>query len=140
MTRHTSKPTSTHVSGSCLCGRVRMQVAEFDTQVVACHCSQCRKQTGSYYHAASVLDSNLTMEGREFVKEYAASDFAKRGFCSECGSALYWKQNDADTTSVMVGHFDNPTGLRTIGHIFVDDMGDYYTLDPELPQYPQSDT
>lgn len=140
MSRLTDSPASTNVSGSCLCGRVRMHVAAFERHVVACHCGQCRKQTGSYYHAASVLDKNLTIEGREFVKHHAASDFAKRGFCGECGSALYWKYNESDATSVMVGHFDNPTGLRTVAHIFVADKGDYYELDPQIPQYPQSDS
>lgn len=140
MARNTEKPTSTDISGSCLCGSVRMHVAQFDTHVVSCHCGQCRKQTGSYYHAASVLDENLRIEGLDSVKQYAASDFAKRGFCGECGSALYWKLNDSDRTSVMVGHFETPTGLKTIAHIFVEDKGDYYELDPDIPQYPQSDS
>ena len=50
------------------------------------------------------------------------------------GSALFWKRSDLDETSILAGAFDKPTGLSAVGHIFVADKGDYYSIDDGLPQ------
>ena len=130
---------SSPVTGSCLCGKVSLEIAAFSRDVVACHCQQCRKQTGTFVSAASVDDANLHITGAANIKWYAASDSARRGFCAECGSLLFWKRNDSDSTSVMAGSLDAPTGLKLICHIYTADKGDYYTIDDGLPQHRQSD-
>lgn len=126
------------VAGSCLCGKVSLSVLSFARQVLACHCQQCRKQTGTYVSAAAVADKNLKLQGAENLKWYAASESAKRAFCSECGSLLLWKSNDSDFTSVMAGCLESPTGLTLIGHIYTADKGDYYSIDDGLPAFEQS--
>jgi hypothetical protein len=124
--------------GSCLCGAVRFVVSGPLRGVVYCHCSQCRKQSGHYYAATNVAVADLAVEGGENVTWFAASDFAKRGFCSICGSALFWKHNEADEISVMAGAFEQPTGLKGEVHIFVVDKGDYYDITDGLPQFERS--
>ena len=125
-------------TGSCLCGAVRFTASGPLRGVVYCHCSQCRKQSGHYYAATSVDDDRLEIEGGENVTWFAASDFAKRGFCATCGSVLFWKHNEQDEISVMAGAFDKPSGLRGEVHIFVADKGDYYGIDDGLPQFERS--
>ena len=125
-------------TGSCLCGAVRFAASGPLRGVVYCHCSQCRKQSGHYYAATSVDDDRLEIEGGENVTWFAASDFAKRGFCATCGSVLFWKHNEQDEISVMAGAFDKPSGLRGEVHIFVADKGDYYGIDDGLPQFDRS--
>ena len=125
-------------AGSCLCGAVRFTTRGALRGVVYCHCSQCRKQTGHYYAATNVADGDLSVEGAEDLTWYAASPEAKRGFCRVCGSALFWKRNGSDVTSVMAGAFDGPSGLTGRAHIFVADKGDYYEIDDGLPRYQQS--
>ncbi|EKF17934.1 GFA family protein [Nitratireductor pacificus] len=129
---------SSHNDGSCLCGAVRFRTSGPLRGVVYCHCSQCRKQTGLYYAATDVRDDDLTIEGAESLTWYAASDFARRGFCKVCGSALFWKRNGADQVSIMAGAFEQPTGLAADSHIFVADKGDFYTIDDGLPQHARS--
>ena len=129
--------TSLH-KGSCLCGAVRFTASGPLRGVLYCHCSQCRKQTGHYYAATNVADDKLTVEGQEKITWYRASPFAKRGFCSVCGSALFWKHNEAAEISVMAGAFDQPSGLKAEAHIFVVDKGDYYDIDDGLPQFERS--
>lgn len=124
--------------GACLCGAVRFRTSGRLRGVVYCHCSQCRKQTGHYYAATDVDDACLAIEGAENVTWYAASDFAKRGFCRTCGSALFWKRNGADVTSILAGGFEQPSGLRAEAHIFVANKGDYYDIDDGLPQHARS--
>lgn len=120
--------------GSCLCGRITLEVRGAMREVVGCHCTQCRKQTGSYYMATNAPDEALTVHGEENLTWYRASESARRGFCSHCGSALFWKHDDHPFTSVMAGCFEAPTGLKLTRHIFVADKGDYYDLNDGLPQ------
>ncbi len=124
--------------GSCLCGAVRFTTSGPLRGVVYCHCSQCRKQTGHYYAATNVEEEKLTVEGGDTLTWYRASPYAKRGFCSVCGSALFWKHNDSDEISVMAGAFEQPSGLRGEAHIFVADKGDYYEIDDGLPRFVRS--
>jgi len=125
-------------TGHCLCGAVRFRAMGPLRDVVACHCSQCRRQTGHFYAATNVGNANLEIEGGENVGWYRASDAAGRGFCRICGSALFWKADDANYTSIMAGAFDGPTGLKIACHIYCADKGDYYELDDGVPQYPQN--
>ncbi|MBB6485182.1 GFA family protein [Rhizobium lusitanum] len=124
-------------SGACLCGSVRFKTSDRPREVVACHCSQCRKQTGLYYAAANVATDKLVVEGEASVTWYRASAFARRGFCKTCGSALFWQADGAEEISVMAGLFDRPTGLEIAYHIYCADKGDYYEITDGLPQYGQ---
>lgn len=125
-------------TGHCLCGAVRFRTSGELREVVACHCSQCRRQTGHFYAAIDVLDNDLTVEGGENVTWYRASDSAGRGFCRTCGSALFWKGDGSRHTSLMAGTFDQPTGLKIGVHIFCADKGDYYEIDDDAPQLAQN--
>lgn len=125
-------------TGHCLCGAVRFRTSGELREVVACHCSQCRRQTGHFYAAIDVLDKDLTVEGGENVTWYRASDSAGRGFCRTCGSALFWKGDGSRHTSLMAGAFDQPTGLKIGVHIFCADKGDYYEIDDDAPQLAQN--
>lgn len=116
-------------TGSCLCGSVAFEIHGPLSDVTACHCGQCRKQTGNYWSSAHVADKDLNFLRKDGLKWFASSDFAKRGFCQDCGSNLFWKMNDDDgKTSICVGSIDGKTGLKLGGHIFVKDAGDYYEI------------
>lgn len=121
--------------GSCLCGQVTLDVTEFDRDVVVCHCQQCRKQTGHFLAATRAINTNLTIKGEENLTWYQASQDAERGFCKHCGSALFWRQLNSDRTSIMAGCLESPTGLKIDRHIFVDDKGDYYSIEPDAKTY-----
>lgn len=131
--------TDPPVSGSCLCGKVNFEISELDRDVVICHCQQCRKQTGHLVAATRIKDGSIVLHGDEHLTWFAASDDAKRGFCKNCGSLLFWKRSNTDTTSVMAGSLEAPTGLKTISHIFTAFKGDYYEITDELPQHTMSD-
>lgn len=124
--------------GSCLCGAVSFTTSGPLRGVVYCHCSQCRKQTGNFYAATDVADKDLRVEGSDNISWYESSDFARRGFCRTCGSALFWKRRDGTYTSVLAGLFDKPSGLEGDCHIFVADKGDFYEIADELPQFEKS--
>jgi hypothetical protein len=118
--------------GSCLCGGTVFEVSGALRNSVACHCTQCRKQTGHYLSATSVAVDDLKLIRDEHVRWYRSSGTARRAFCSNCGSTLFW-QADASPgrISIATGAFDGATGIVTEGHIFCADKGDYYVLPDE---------
>lgn len=117
-------------TGHCLCGAVTFRGRWEQAGFKACHCGQCRRWSGHFWAGADALD--LAVEGP--VKWYRSSDEAKRGFCPECGSSLFWRQIGSERVAVGPGAVDEPTGLRLAGHIFVTDKGDSYEIADGLPQ------
>jgi len=121
--------------GGCLCGAVRYRVKGEMRDVIACHCTQCRKQSGHYYAATQALRANLMVKGLENITDYRASDDATRSFCKICGSALFWTMDGSEHTSILAGSLDSPTGLKLTRHIFCADTGDYYDIADELAHF-----
>ncbi|WP_212523676.1 GFA family protein [Actibacterium sp. MT2.3-13A] len=123
--------------GSCLCGAVRLTVSGELVAPDACHCSQCRKQSGHFWASTNVPKGALAVEGAENVTWFRSSETAERGFCSTCGSFLFWREPEGDHIAVGMGAFESPTGTHLAIHIYVDDRGDYYEIADGLPQRAQ---
>ena len=121
-------------SGGCLCGAVRFEVNGPLTDPTACHCGQCRRQAGHFAVATVAKRTDFTLVRTDGLKWYRSSELAQRGFCSACGSFLFWDGVE-DEMSINAGSLDQPTGLKLSGHIFVDDKADYYDLNDSLPKF-----
>lgn len=119
-------------TGRCLCGDITFSVTSVPTGASACHCSQCRKQSGHVWASAEAPLDEVEIHGP--VQWYEASRVAKRGFCPRCGSFLFWKAHDQDRIGIALGALDEPTGIRLETHIFTADKGDYYDIKDGLPQ------
>ena len=117
-------------SGSCLCGAIHFDVASDLGAVTACHCGQCRKTTGHYSAAVPAPWEKVEVSGE--VKWFESSSQARRGFCANCGSYLFWEEYDG-LVYISAGTLDGETGLRMDGHIFYGDKGDYYAVGETLP-------
>ena len=125
------------LKGTCLCGSVTLEVeGELEHAPEACHCSQCRKQSGHFLAGVNVRRDALTIHGAGSVTWYRSSEKVQRGFCSVCGSTLFWNPTieGYEFTAVAMGLFELPTGVRLAKHTFVDDKGDYYDIDDDLPK------
>jgi len=129
---------SEHATGGCLCGAVRYEVHGPLTEVHICHCGQCRRQSGHCVAATGAQRSDFLLTEERGLKWYRSSDYARRGFCGECGSALFWDDR-GDEVSINAGSLNAPTGLKTTKHIFVDDKGDYYEITDDLPKFAGTD-
>ena len=123
------------LKGTCLCRAVSFEVSgELAHPPDACHCSQCRKHSGHLFASANVPREALTINGADSLTWFRSSAQVRRGFCSVCGSSLFWDPLEQDFVSIAMGAFDGPTGTRLAKHIFVRDKGDYYDLGDGLPQ------
>jgi len=123
--------------GSCLCGAVTFEVAGELPGPDACHCRMCRKQSGHYFASTDVPRAALTVSGADKLTWFRSSDRVRRGFCSVCGSSLFWDPAARDWIAVAMGAFDGATGARLAKHIFTADKGDYYYIADDLPQHEQ---
>lgn len=70
----------------------------------------------------------------ESLRWYRSSPHAQRGFCSACGSYLFWRYDDEGATSFSLGSLDDTSSIALEKHIFVGDKGDYYAIADALPQ------
>lgn len=114
--------------GSCLCGGVRYEVRGSLRDVIGCHCTQCRKQTGHFMAATAAKLEHFRVIKVDGLKWYASSATAERGFCGICGSTLFWQGKGRDYVAIAAGSLDGASGLRIAGHIFCADKGDYYAI------------
>lgn len=125
-------------TGGCLCGAVRYEVKGPLRDVVNCHCSMCQKLHGVYGAHSKARKVNITITKDDGLAFYKTSETARRGFCRECGSSLFWEPFDLDATGIIAGSLDGPTELGTMGHIFVSEKSDFYSITDDLPQFDGS--
>lgn len=129
-------PLPERLEGSCLCGACRFGLPGPMGAVTACHCDQCRRLSG--YHSASfdADEARLIWRSRTALREYRTAGGARRGFCGDCGSSLYFRAADG-AFSIEAGCIAGPTGGRMGAHIFLSPAPGWLHLTDGLPQYPE---
>jgi hypothetical protein len=121
------------ITGRCQCGRVRYEVRGKLRDVIACHCVQCRRTSGHFAAATACRRQAFTLVKGETLKWYVAVSGFRRGFCSECGSSLFFEKEGGERVSIAAGSLDEPQGLKIAAHIFASEAGDYYEIDASVP-------
>ncbi|HET7410305.1 MAG TPA: GFA family protein [Paracoccaceae bacterium] len=124
------------VHGQCLCGSVRFR-GEPDRErcVTACHCGQCRRWGGGGPLIAVRFIGGLEFEADESLTWFRSSDEGERGFCSRCGSSLFWRMpGQGNDVSTSLGALDEDHGLEIDAHIFVEDKPDWYEFADDRPR------
>ena len=125
-------------NGGCLCGAVRYQVTGPLRDIVNCYCSMCQHLHGSFGAHSKAKKTDIHITEKRGLAWYATSERARRGFCSECGSTLFWEPVSQDATGIVAGTLDHPIDLKVIGHIFVGEKADFVTISDDAPQFEGS--
>ena len=115
--------------GRCICGAVAFDVRGELRDVVLCHCTECRRWAGHVWAATAAPFGALTFtedRGLRWIDSPDSAHDARRGFCAECGSSLFWQIPGKETVSIAAGCLDAPTGLKTVKEIWTESAGDYY--------------
>lgn len=106
--------------GSCLCGAVKFEISGGFDAFFLCHCSRCRKNSGSA-HGANLFAASASIDwlsGEEAVASFRLPDTRhERSFCRTCGSALPVEQMDGALLVVPAGSLDGPVDIRPTAHI-----------------------
>jgi hypothetical protein len=134
MTNPESSKPGVRAAGSCLCGAVRYEVTGTLRDVVECHCAMCRKTHGHIGAYTATPKVGLRITEARGLKWYQSSEYARRGFCGECGGTLFFEPANKDYVAIAAGTLDRPTGLKTVVQIHVNSAGDYYRIDESIRQ------
>ena len=131
------------LTGGCLCGAVRFEIAEPLESANYCHCRRCQRRTGT---AASAQGSPAPgsfrwVSGEEHVRVWNPPDQGwAKGFCGECGAHLFSRPQDTDEPrSIRLSAIDGDPGIRPSYRQFVAYAAPWEPIpDDGLPRYPES--
>ena len=127
------------VRGSCLCGGVQFEVTPPFRIAVHCHCSRCRKHSGTFGLTQGRVpkDRFRLLRGEALIRVYKPEGGKVKAFCSECGSSLFggdWP--DGDEVSIRLGALDDDAAVRADYHSFVGSRATWDVLpDDGLPRF-----
>lgn len=127
------------IKGSCLCGKVSYEITGNLGIFQYCHCSRCRKFTGSA-HAANlfVKDEQFRwLTGEPLVGTYDPPDtkYFATAFCKQCGSSLPWRSKGGKTIIIPAGTLESHPGIEPTQNIFYGSRADWFRATGELPQH-----
>ena len=125
--------------GGCMCGQVRFRVKSPQEQVIACHCRQCRRMSGHYFAASAAAWPDVELIEAAGLAWYPASGPSRRGFCTNCGSSLFFDHGPDEPVGIAAGAFDEEPPFKLAVHIWVNEAGQYYELADGLPTYTETE-
>lgn len=122
--------------GQCLCGAVHYRVPDAFVYAMNCHCSQCRRATGSAFKPMAGIEREKlsVVQGAERLKLFG-SETGHDARCGDCGAFLWSRVRDGAWLHVTLGTLTDDPAIRPSCHIFVGSKAPWYTINDELPQY-----
>lgn len=117
----------------CLCGAVTITAEDVNPKFTVCHCQSCRSQGGAPFFAVK-CGTNVNIDGADYVKQYESSAWASRGFCTQCGTHLFFKFKQSGEYNMPVGLFPNLAGLKMDMQYFSDARPSYYCFKNETKE------
>lgn len=129
------------IRGSCLCSAVGFEIRAPFVFFQYCHCSRCRKSSGSA-HSASLLvktDQFAWTRGEADVRRYElpTAEYFCTGFCGVCGSSLPWRTRNGKLFLVPAGSLDDDPGVMPSRNIFWNSRASWYLPASDLPTFPE---
>jgi len=125
-------------TASCLCAGIEIQITGPITDIIHCHCSKCRKASGSAYATNGfVLKQHLlVVKGESLINSYCPNSHSSRYFCQNCASPLY-NENSHDNLRVRIrlGLIDSDIAERPASHNFVTSKANWDKFNDKLPHY-----
>jgi hypothetical protein len=125
------------LNGSCLCGAVGYAVEDSFEYAMNCHCSQCRRATGSAFKAFAGIERNRLRitHGGGNIMTYGNPAAEHDLHCATCGSLLYSIVRDGAYAHVTMGTLVSTPAIRPSMHIFVGSKAAWHDITDDLPQY-----
>ncbi|WP_130618799.1 GFA family protein [Dyella amyloliquefaciens] len=124
------------LAGQCLCGAVRYAVQDAFVYAVYCHCSRCRRTTGSAFKPLAGIERGKLsiVEGEADATRFGD----EQGYdlhCRRCGSLLYSVVREGQFVHVAMGTLVDEPSIRPDKHIFVGSKAAWFTITDGLPQF-----
>lgn len=132
------------VSGHCLCGAISVSVREPLGPMDYCHCSQCRRASGTAFatNAPAKIDNvEISCQPPDALRSYRATPDKERVFCQYCGSPIYSRRDaNPETIRLRLGLFDCAVQAGRRAHIWSDDTAPWHTITDDAPRFTQHAT
>lgn len=127
------------LTGGCLCGAVRYQIDGRLSPIWFCHCSKCRRSTGSAFHAGAACRSTKFrwLRGEETIASFRTPSGYESRFCPRCGSRLPARAEGTEFVTLPVGTLDDDPGSRPARHIFVGSKAPWFEITDALPRFEE---
>lgn len=128
------------LTGQCRCRAVTYEVADEFVYAVNCHCSNCRRTTGSAFKplAGIEIEKIRIIDGTENTMSYG-DEASKYMHCERCGSLLYAVVKNGTYAHVTMGTLVDTPSIRPTHHVFVGSKAEWFEITDDLPQYDESD-
>ena len=128
-------------TGSCLCGSVTYEITGNMGVFQYCHCSRCRKFTGSAY-ASNLFVSPKDfrwLTGEALVQRYDPDHtrYFATSFCKKCGSSLPWLSKSGKVVIIPAGTLDEDPQIKPTQNIFCGSRSSWYVHANELPEHEE---
>jgi len=126
------------LAGQCLCGAVAYSVPDEFLYAANCHCSNCRRTTGSAFKPfAGIEREKLVLTRGRDDRMIVGDDSGNDTHCKLCGSLLYSVVRAGAFVHVAMGTLVDDPSIRPTKHIFVGSKAPWFTITDDLPQYEQ---
>jgi hypothetical protein len=128
------------LAGSCLCGSVRYTAIGEITRFYHCHCSRCRKATGTGHASNMFLKGSLSWEGGEDqVASYKVPEAERfmNSFCKNCGSRVPRFVEKFGVVMIPAGSLDNEPGIAPQARIFTGSRVSWSCGAAALPEFTE---
>jgi hypothetical protein len=126
------------LAGRCLCGQVEYRVADAFAYALNCHCSNCRRATGSAFKAfAGIERSRLTVTRGASDLLIFGEALAHDARCRACGSLLYSVVREGAYVHLTLGTLTDAPTIRPSAHIFVGSKAPWFSITDSLPQHQE---
>jgi hypothetical protein len=124
--------------GGCECGAVRYRVADEFRYAAYCHCSRCRRATGSAFKAFAGIEREKfeITDGGDAVLVVGDEDLNDTR-CGVCGSLLFSVVRDGAYVHVAMGSLADAPGIRPTSHIYVGSKAPWFEITDDLPQFEE---
>lgn len=131
------------IEGSCLCGGIRFRLDEAGAVLINhCHCSRCRKASGSEYATfLQVVANYFEWEcGEDLIQSYESMPGNFRSFCRVCGSRVPVVRSQVNSVTVPVGALESDPGLRAEVHLFTGSKAPWFEISDDLQKFDEMGT
>ncbi len=129
------------MEGGCLCGALRYRVSNAPFAADYCHCRMCQKSTGAAVASWMDFKADQLTWLNDKPSEYHSSEYARRGFCGQCGSTLSFRDTRyPEYASLAITSLDDPNQVSPTYHIYTDSQVNWLRIDDDCKRFPQGAT
>jgi hypothetical protein len=123
------------MTGGCFCGAVRYETSGQPFNQSNCHCVMCRRSSGAPFMPWFSMARADLRYTHGALRYFRSSDFARRGFCADCGTQISFEQDGAAEIDLSICSLDDPQQLPPLDHIHTGSKLNWIRLNDGLPQF-----